>query len=641
MKQKIYSLLAATLMLAGAATWSGCSSNDPLENGSINTENSTKEVNDFSFSLKGMNANTRATVEELTKDAEKAINTMYVAFFVNDGGTAEGEYLLHRIFALDGNVSFGDDASNPWKTNTEIVNTSGNYKIEKPGTVGDYVVYFIANPDADMKAEFGKFQLSGSSGADYKTRIKLSDFEALKAASGTADGTNNGFIMLAKENVTLGNPATQEITLTRLAARFDFINSVASSGKKVEITGIKIINAAQASRLMELAEPSNEEIEEQKVTVGEDIQTDPTKFLTAYTYENMNLSGANASKRLSIQVSYKLKSGDAVDGTDMTKTIALREGDTDLIVQRNHIYRIFMNGVTGEFVLQVQDWNEGATVTVPDESLAIDYTANDLGKIGDYVYNNNGTLDFSDGGLRRMDLYGNLTWESARPAMDATKGTCIGVVFSNATSKTDYEAGYTRGYIVCNTYHSSIDDNAPWKEAPYNVADDNLPKITTIAEAFADLDGRAHTEQFITNGIEKYKKLKSFIDIYDTYPLLPPTGISKWYVPSIGQWLTIAKQLGRVSLTGTGWNNSTEYERGWVVGPKQSPTFVKNLLAIFNSAGGNADLIGKIAINVGWETSSEASSDRKVRLVISGNNDIRINPILKDKGGYLLPVAAF
>lgn len=550
--RRIYMVMAAGLVLTGTALFSGCSNNELLENGNQGVEVPVQPAENFSFSLKGMKAGTRATADELTKDEEKAVKTMYVAFFVNNGSADEKGYPLHRIFAYDDKITFDDNAENPWKLNTQITESTGSFTIEKPGTVGDYVVYFIANPDADMKATFAKFQLSSSSGAEMATRATLKDLEALKIKTGTADGTTDGFVMLAKQNITLGDPATSEITLTRLAARFDFINSAATAAanSKVEITGITIKNSAQASRLMELADPSSEDIKEQVVDISDWEPTDPATYKTAYIYENLNISGENTAKRLSIKIDYKLKAGDDVEATEMTKTIELKEGDVDLAVQRNHIYRIFMNGVTGEFSLEVQDWNEGATVTVPDGDLAVNYTATDLGKVGDYVYNNNGKLDFSDGGLRKMYLSGTLEWTNMRPAPAKDKGTCIGIVFSNMTSKKDQLAGYKKGYVM----GLKNANNAAWGIE----GDAGLSKVSTLGEFIKDLDGYSNC-QIIKSKANYQTDYPAFYNAMN-YGVVLPTDVptSGWYLPSIGQLSAIFYNFTEMSTLRNSSNNTKD-----------------------------------------------------------------------------------
>ncbi|WP_418697845.1 fimbrial protein [Bacteroides sp.] len=618
MKQ-IYTLLAATLMLAGTALWSGCSNNELLENEKPGTEKpGNQQAAGFKFSLKGMaKTNTRATAEELTKENETKINTLYVAFFLNDGNGKEENYQLHKIFAYD------DKATDAAWTDATITKTADteDYVIASPGIIGDYVVYFIANPDADMKANFAKFQLSAGSGAELQTRTKLSDFEALKAKSGTADGTveegspaaARGFIMLAKQSITLSTSATtvKDINLTRLAARFDFINSAAATtDSKVKITKITINNAAQQSRLMELADISQEELKAQEVTLTD--WTDQTAYISAYTYENLNLKDANASNRLSIDIEYELTAG-ASAKANMTKKVQLKVGESDLAVLRNHIYRIYMNGVTGEFSVEVQDWNVGATVTMPDENLDIVYTAKDLGKVGDYVYvTAAGGLDFSDGGLRKACLNGTLEWDAdfdnIRPVAD--KGTCVGFVFSTRVSEKDKASGWTGGYAIAP---QKVDvGSMRWAYGTYATADNpNISTAKYTRDMVKDMDGYSNCQAMETDNTTTYPVYNAMKEEAKKLTALP-SETSGWYMPSVGQLMDFFYNLAGATTIRTR-TNDYDFTTGSGFWGFTGANYT--LANRFSQRINNGDLVG--ATNY-IDSSSEISKDYFVRVETSG-----------------------
>lgn len=562
MKQ-IYTLLTATLMLAGTALWSGCSNSELLENEKPGTEKpDNQQAASFKFNLKGIGkTNTRAAGDGLTKDIEEKINTLYVAFFIK-AGTNEDDYKLHRIFAYDASITFSDDSSDGWRNNTEITKAENteDYVIAEPGTVGDYLAYFIANPDADMKAKFVEFQQSKDDEGGSTARTKLSDFKTLTTKKGTADGTveegeegskaARGFIMLGKWDIGLTPDDTtiQDINLERLAARFDFINSAATEqNSKVTITKITINKSAQQSKLVEQADATAIAPESQEVVITS--WTDQTAYISAYTYENLNIG--NTDNRLSIKIEYELTKGSAVNATKMSKTIYLTVGESDLAVKRNHIYRIYMNGVTGEFSVEVQDWNEGTTVTVPDKNLSVAYTADDLGKIGDYIYLTDGQLEFSDGGLRKAYLSGKLEWatDQGKTMPSPVEGkTCIGVVFSTRVSETDKnEHGWT-GYAIA----PKLDDlsNVQWCSSGTNNSE--IPDVKTGKEMINDMDGYSHCqamEKASSVSYPQYSKIKE--NAKKSLSQLPE-GTSGWYMPSIGQMIDLYYNLaGMTSLRTT------------------------------------------------------------------------------------------
>lgn len=60
---------------------------------------------------------------------------------------------------------------------------------------------------------------------------------------------------------------------------------------------------------------------------------------------------------------------------------------------------------------------------MPNDKLAITYTAVSLGKIGDIAYiNDEGKLAFFDGGLRRMNLDGTLEYDLIKRATISADG---------------------------------------------------------------------------------------------------------------------------------------------------------------------------------------------------------------------------
>lgn len=626
MKQ-IYTLLTATLMLAGTALWSGCSNNELLENEKPGTEKpDNQQAANFKFSLKGIGkTNTRAAGDGLTKEGEEKINTLYVAFFIKDGKGEEANYKLHRIFAYDASITFSQPGS-AWQSNTEITKTAEteDYVIASPGTVGDYIAYFIANPDADMKTKFAEFQLSEDKESESKTHTKLSDFKTLTTKSGTADGmveegnegskAARGFIMLGKLELYLNadNTTLSNINMERLAARFDFINSAATeTNSKVKITKITINKAAQVSNLVELADVTAKDLQAKEVTLWTNDKQ--TEYISAYTYENLNIGSSN--DRLSITLEYELTKGSEVNATKMKKIIYLTVGESDLAVQRNHIYRIYMNGITGESSVEVQDWNEGATVTVPDKSLSIAYAANDLGKIGDYIYlTTAGELNFSDGGLRRAYLSGKLEWAKDQgqtmPGLVEGKGTCIGVVFSTRVSETDREKHGWTGYAMA----PKIDVFAYLEWCSSALDNQGIPNVNTGKEMIDDMDGYSHC-QAMENATDvsypQYNQMKTNA-ASDLRQL--PEGTSGWYMPSIGQLIDLYYNLAGMTSLRTTLQDVTFSQSQ----PGDQKSCGNGDFAFANTFFQNINKTDIVAVDAQIGSSSEADTDRYA--TVSGSN---------------------
>lgn len=548
--KRIYTMLAAGAMLAATALWSGCSNNEVMENTTVET-GTQKQAGSFSFNLKGTGAKTRAT--QTAAADESKVNAMYVALFINNEGEEDAASKLHRIFFYD-----TKNVNSEWKADWTMTydNTDGEKftitkdNMEKTSTyTGTYLAYFIANPEDAIEAELlGYLKTEGNS------RTTLGDFEANLMAKGAVEGgtgdDSRGFTMLSnKEKIEIAeSPRNKEIVLTRLAARFDFINS---SPDNVTITNIKFNNLAKQSYLV----PQSENTPEANLYKSGDAAVTKSwpanegsgvpASMTVYAYENLNTktqtqAGGNSLIYTSITVTYTLDAdgaGDVSSPVAKELRIDLKEGDTELAVMRNHLYKINMNCVAGTYDLAVQEWQGGETVTVPNKDLAITYTANDLGKIGDYAYIKDGKLAFIDGGLRTMYLDGTLEWqENFTPIIsDEQKSASIGIVFSNQVSEIDKASGY-KGYIMSNKKGV-----AAWRTAG---ADEGNVK-NTVKELANDLDGLTFCETM--------KQGNPTLDLYPALKfaqtLLRPEGTSDWYIATIGQWFTFFKNLGNVSLS--------------------------------------------------------------------------------------------
>ena len=554
MKQ-IYTLLTAALMMAGTALWSGCS-NDELQDNGTAAGDETRATS-FTFSLKGQGANTRAeSVETLTKAEENTISTLYVALFQENNADA-GASALHKIFCYDDKAAAGWDA-------LKITNSGNTYTIASPGHIGNYIVYFIANPDKTIKTQLLDMQ-------NNETRIPLSEFEsALYTGDNTADGTLNdegtaadaakpahGFTMMSKEAITLEDNTNKEITLTRLAARFDFINSAVATNEvkitKIEITqaGKKSIVSSSSTGLTEAASLATQTYGDLGTSGKWETQTD---YYTTYAYEN--LITADEMNRTEINVYYTVGASSATENRKLT--IELKENDAYIGVTRNHLYRIYLNGVSGEYKLTVNDWQEGITVTVPNKDLSIEYTAESQGKMGDYAcVDADGNLYFVDGGLRAITISGTLTWASGfTPILtEAQKKQCVGIVFSNQTTDAEKADGYSRGQIMslknANVFSTNPgpSDRFAWKvlegDDPTISSTDGLTEIQNISEASNDMNGYLHCKTIKENdaNFTNHPALAKLAQ----FGVKAPNGTTGWYIPSMGQLFEMIHIIGRTT----------------------------------------------------------------------------------------------
>lgn len=550
--KRIFSMLTAALMLAGTAIWSGCSQNEEIDNTPVVN---TGQAGSFTFSLKNNGAATRATQD--AENYESEVKTMYVVFFVQNDGQDNTLSKLHRVFFYD---EKGGGVASDWGVTKEIfakmqiTEADGEYTIDNPGYTGNYLAYFIANPGSEIITKLQGYQTAPAN-------ITLGKLEEELIAEGNADGgkeeDSRGFTMVSgKELVSIGDGAKkQQITLTRLAARFDFTNSAPTLAK---INSVQFCNEAAKSYVVSRADIPADATQTDAAKLWKDGATSKT----VYVYENLNVENSGNTDYTYIQVKYKLKekAEDADFGAaEKTLNIKLKEKDTNLAVLRNHFYKIYLNCITGTYTLEVKDWEGGETVTIPNKDLAITYTADSLGKIGDYVYNDNGKLAFSDGGLRKMYLDGSLEWDwdqnqtATRPRPVDNKGTCIGMIFSNNTSENDKKLGFKRGYIV------ALKDAAKSKswinQKEFKI--EQTTRVSTLSGAFKDLDGLAHCREIekADPGFANHPALQSILEFEDI--VIRPKETSEWYMPSIGQIIALCSNMMDPGIQKYKTNNST------------------------------------------------------------------------------------
>lgn len=599
MKHIQNTLLAAGWLLAATALWSGCSEQEELM-GETEGKVIAEQPGSFTFTLKGTTTpNTRATEEALSN--EKEIKTLYVAFFIKNESEEEGNSKLNKIFFLDDSqtkaAEWGVDDGNFAKMKIGKAADSDNYTIAEPGYTGDYHVYFIANPEAAIIAQLKEYQKSTGD-----ARTTLGKFEKEVMAATKAKDDSRGFTMMSKELIAIGDGAkSYAISLTRLAARFDFVNSAPTLAT---ITGVTFNNKATKSFVADQTTTPAENLESGAGTVQNWPTEGAPASMTVYTYENLNVADAGGKNTnfTTITVKYTLSGSQK-----KALKIELKEKDVPLAVLRNHLYRINLNCLTGTYEMTVTDWQGGETVTISNKELAVKYTAKDEGKIGDYVYNNDGKIAFSDGGLRKMYLDGSLEWESTKPGTVAGKGTCIGVVFSNLTSDKDQAEGWKRGYVMA-VKNATVNNESLFYWGATGM--DSYTK--TLGDFVKDMEGYTHT-QTIRNKTDYQTKYPAVASL-NSYSVTLPAGTSGWYIPSSGQWNTIIANMVEYSSLRSLWTSNKN-----MVAASHELSFTKNNLDRLNSAISKIGGYSSFEANQNYFSSSQSqSSDQAIDYIYFG-----------------------
>lgn len=144
-KSILYNLFAAATLIGGASLLGSCSDAMSLDgDGNIPQvagKPAGKLTFDFSKSTRaGETAEADATKTEVATDDEKAIKSLYVAFFY-DGN-------LYKMFST---------AEEESKNLLKETNTN-EYTVDEPGYTGAYKAYVIANPTDAVVTELNKLK---------------------------------------------------------------------------------------------------------------------------------------------------------------------------------------------------------------------------------------------------------------------------------------------------------------------------------------------------------------------------------------------------------------------------------------------------------------------------------------------------
>ena len=174
---------------------------------------------------------------------------------------------------------------------------------------------------------------------------------------------------------------------------------------------------------------------------------------------------------------------------------------------------------------------------------------------------------------------------------DDNKSKVVAVIFSKQVSEADAEDGY-------NAYAMGL-----WRvKGKFGFADEVGTGANTFAEALADMDGRANTALMIAS--DYYKNLGadvkpgSVLDIVESYGesyKVASAVSSDWFLPSFGQLIEVANNLG-----GAGITSSTEVESSNVNSPQWTSndgSTIANIDAYITACGVSSQLpVGSLYI---------------------------------------------
>ena len=264
-------------------------------------------------------------------------------------------------------------------------------------------------------------------------------------------------------------------------------------------------------------------------------------------------------------------------------------------------------------------WSTGSTYT---------YNLSKPVNIGDYYY--------SDG-----------TWGSIAEHANSTTSP-IGVIFSNSTSNIDKGHSWTHGYAMALQNAGSGTATYQWY-----TSDSGNPTGTYFIVAdqiMSDKDGYTHSGYLQTSGYAAGIAASGYTaKDRNGNTVVAPSGISGWYLPSIGQWYDICANLGgMVAASEKAYTSSIPYWLRWYSGDTSgdahnySSLCASNLDVYLNALKGNGysvDLFSN-SDEYYW-SSSECSSSWACFVGFFSNSYMNLSNRNKTNSYWVRSVIAF
>ena len=318
---------------------------------------------------------------------ERAIENLTIVVFTNNN-TTNTPIAVEKVITYDKLTKPTD----PYQ---------GEFRFEM-GMAGTFQLEVIANgykDDADKDAFINQFK----QGMSYKQFKKIESERALPSNGET------GFVMLSaepKKVTTLANETAHAgtIKLRRLACRFDVFNKLTN---ELTLTRVTLQNQIGVSYLMtQAAIPPDSDYPESYTSASGTWFTPTVVSGGIYSYENPE----KGAVMLQLEGEYK--------GQAWQKTIELRDKDGKYVAtQRNHIYRVLLTKGDGttpgggdngggkddptnadkiNYVIEVLNWDEDATMDYSENDLLHAECANPLAYVAERNINKAGTNFVTD-----------------------------------------------------------------------------------------------------------------------------------------------------------------------------------------------------------------------------------------------------
>ena len=426
-----------------------------------------------------------------------------------------------------------DSNSNLVGSNYTTFTGAGPYSMTVTARTGNCTIYAIANTGSNTY--FSGVATIG----DFKKKYDL-------LSSGDALTGKSAVLMFGQTTYNITAGATiPEFKLTRLCTKLTF-NISSSNG--VIVTGYRLRSVPTSSYISDdhsqtpSYNPENNWVDCTAVPIASPVANATVPAFTYYVYEN--LVGTNPSS-----VDEKSRMNAAPNATYLevyAKTSSWHS-----------TYRIYLGGTsttdyTNFNIPRNNAYNIAISINGSGQSDArVTYTSDIMLPTGTYLY--------SDGTSG--------TYTSSK--------TAIAVVFSNRIGLEETAKGY-------HNYAIALKDASKSAWGSYG-ADTSLPNYTTVGADYGDLSsGYVGT---YTNGMASNSSSWPAFYAAKNYSVAAPSAISNsgWYLPTNGQWMDLAANLGGIDISGAKSSSSTSWS--WSNG---TTTNITQINKAFTDAGGTA-----------------------------------------------------
>ncbi len=468
----------------------------------------------------------------------------------NDGTPTNDTANIHVTFdtskatrALSANESTVNDVtvlvfdsnSNLVGSNYTTFTGAGPYSMNVTARTGNCTIYAIAN--------------TGSS-SYFKGIATINQFKAMfdQLSSGDDLTNRNAALMFGKMTYNITPGATiSGLTLTRLCTKLTF-NINPSNG--IMVTGYQLCHVPLSSYLTNENSPSYNPGGTygncSAYTVGTPT-ANATVSATYYMYENLAGTGSGSTSEI-------LRTS-ANAPTNATYLLVYAKTSS-----WHSTYRIYLGGTsttdyTNFNIPRNNAYSIAISITGSGQSDArVTYTSDIIFPTGTYLY--------SDGTSG--------TYTSSK--------TAIAVVFSNRIGPEETAKGYHNYAIALKDASTS----STW--GSYGT-DTSLPNYTSLGPDYGDLSsGYVGT---YTNGMASNSSSCPAFYAAKSYSVAAPTAIpnSGWYLPTMGQWMDLAANLGSIDISSfkSGGSNVSGISAGL-----GSSTNITQINGCFTAAGGTA-----------------------------------------------------